>query len=100
MVGIYASEGTLSGGRGLNRFLRYVQRRAPNAMLLLAKAVLRNGSRYVQSLKAHADPLGVAPPTLRSLHCMGEKKSYNQNQTKTKTKTKTKTTRVKSTNAL
>ncbi|PIC64734.1 hypothetical protein CSV79_05065 [Sporosarcina sp. P13] len=49
-------------------FLRSMQKLrqlcAPNASLLLAKAVLRNGFRSVQGHKAHADPPGGSPRAL------------------------------------
>ena len=45
-------------GRAVGRFL--LSACAPNASLLLAKAVLRYGFRSVQGLTCHANPAGVA----------------------------------------
>ena len=62
--GICASEGTLSHGRDFESLPSLVQTCAPNAALLLAKAVLRYSSRSVKGLKVRADP--SESPLLRS----------------------------------
>ncbi|EGQ26991.1 hypothetical protein HMPREF9372_1021 [Sporosarcina newyorkensis 2681] len=68
--GICAPDGTLFAGRAVSRFL--LSACAPNASLLLAKAVLRNGFRSVQGLTCHANPAGVAHLPLQSLLYYGK----------------------------